>query len=112
MNIWEALTEAAQSTGLSLHAIEKGMGKGRSYITSNISRGSCPSTDNAIKIFRECGYSFCVVKDTEIPEGAIVIDTTMAETRLSEKAKKERLAKARERRRKALLAELERLDSE
>lgn len=110
MNVWDALKHAVRESGMSYPAVEESIGRGRNYISGNMSRKSCPSYDNALMLFKACGYTLCIVKMGDEPEGAILVDETLPEATLTTQERDERKHQERERRRKALQAELDRLN--
>ena len=103
MNVWDALKKTIHDTGMSYTSVEKVICRGKNYIAGNMSRKSCPSYDNALLMFRACGYTLCIVRQGDEPEGAIMVDETLPEANLSAEERSKRVSEERERRRKALL---------
>lgn len=112
MNIHEAMKKIADDTGMTFAALSRAMGRHYTYISSNLGRGRCPLFDNVIEMVRTAGYSICIVRQGDEPEGSIVVDTSLDAKKQTARQRDAQLRKERERRKKALLAELERLDSE
>lgn len=110
MNLWEAVRSLSHETGMTYASASKILGKGSGYVSHMAGRRNCPSFDNANMIVRAFGYSICLVRQGDEPELAFVVDETMGNTSYTSGAKEAALRKERERRRKALQAELDRLN--
>lgn len=110
MDIWSAVKRISHETGLPMTSISKSLGHHDTYVSNALGRGKCPSFDNANTIVREFGYSVCLIKQGDEPDSSLVIDETMDDRRFTARAKESASRMERERRRKALQAELDRLN--
>lgn len=112
MDIWSAIKKLSHETGMPMTSVSKQLEHSDAYVFNMFGRGKCPSFDNANKVIRAYGYSICLVRQGEEPEAAIAIDETMDGRSFTAKERESAARKERERRRAALLAELERLGDE
>lgn len=110
MDLKGAVMQLSRDTGLTYAAASRILGHKDAYVSSAVGRGKCPSFDNANLIVRAFGYSICLVKQGDEPKLSIVVDETMDGVSFTAKSKEAAARKERERRRKALQAELDRLN--
>lgn len=79
------------------------LGKSRAYVSNGKSRGSDPSTGNAAAMLNACGYVLAALPADSVPPDALTIDAPPVTD--------EERAAAVERKRAALMRELDRLDA-
>lgn len=72
MQLYDAIEEMAASSGKSIYAIQKDMGK-QNLITSSKYHGRVLLTDGLAKIADVCGYALVLVPEESMPEDAIEI---------------------------------------
>ena len=73
MNALDAVKLAARKADIKSTEIGPAMGKSRSYIAANASRGSVPKADSLSSMLRVCGYELCALPKDEVPKSAIII---------------------------------------
>lgn len=112
MDIKDAIMGIAEAEGVTFSSLSTAMGRNHTYISSNLGRGRCPLFDNVLEMASALGYSVCLIKSGDEPDGACVVDEYLTLKKLSANKREARLKRERERRRRELLAELEKLDSE
>lgn len=102
MDFYGVLYEAASREGVSVSQVGETLGKSRAYVASGKQRGSDPSTANAAAMLGACGWTLCALPADKVPPDALTLDpapVTDADR-----------AAAVERKRAALLRQLDELD--
>lgn len=102
MIFYEALETAAAAAGLSLGQVGDKLGKTRAYVSNAKQRGSDPSTANAAAMLGACGWTLCAMPADKVPPDALTLDAAPV-------TDADRAA-AVERKRAALLRQLDELD--
>lgn len=74
MDAINAVRQAANNSGVKTTEIGPAMGKTKSYLAANASRGSIPKADSLAAMLEVCGYVLCAVPKDKVPKSAIVID--------------------------------------
>lgn len=103
MNYYDALYGAADNAGVGISKIGELLGKTRGYIPNARARGSMPSVTNAAAQLGVCGYVLAAIPAKSVPDDALVIDAPEVTDADIEAAK--------QRKRAALLRQLDALDS-
>ena len=103
MNYYDVLYNAANNAGVSVSEVGERLGKTRGYIPNAKTRGSMPSVTNAAAQLATVGYALVAVPVDQLPQDALTIDAPPISD--------DERAAAVERKRAALLRELDRLDA-
>ena len=75
MRSYEAIRQAARTSGKADSAISKAIGKSANFIYTTIYKKSDSQAQTIAAIARECGYRLALVPESEeLPAGSIEID--------------------------------------